>query len=102
MFVTIVSRGLLIATSATADASTSTATIQSSVRDPPEGKGSSSVSEDSEKTSRTPSSTAWTAVLANESIVPDVTATGAERPWRWKKRMLTAIRARFDGSATFM
>jgi hypothetical protein len=41
-------------------------------------------------------------VLANESIAPEATAVGPDRPWRWKKRMLTAMRARFDGSATFM
>ena len=39
---------------------------------------------------------------ANESIAPAVTATGGETPWRWKNRMLTAIRASAEGSATFM
>ena len=76
--------------------------IQRSVRSPPDGKGRSIASDDSEKTSSAPSRTAWTTVPTNESIAPDATAVGAERPWRWKKRMLTAIRARFDGSATFM
>ncbi len=41
-------------------------------------------------------------VLTNESIAPDATAIVDESPWRWKKRMLTARRARFAGSATFM
>jgi hypothetical protein len=41
-------------------------------------------------------------VPANESITPEATAVGAVNPWSWKKRTLTAIRARFDGSATFM
>ena len=50
----------------------------------------------------TPSRTPCTAVLANESIAPDATAVGADNPCRRKKRMLTAMRARFDGSATFM
>ena len=41
-------------------------------------------------------------VLANESIAPAVTAVVGGMPWRWKKRMLIAMRARLDGSARFM
>jgi hypothetical protein len=41
-------------------------------------------------------------VLANESIAPEAIAVAGVSPWRWKKRTLTAIRARFEGSATFM
>lgn len=68
----------------------------------PEGVGRSRNRDDSEKISSSPSSPACTTVLAIESIAPDATAIGAEMPWRWKKRMLIAIRARFEGSATFM
>ena len=31
-----------------------------------------------------------------------MTAVAGARPWRWKKRMLSAMRAAADGSATFM
>ena len=41
-------------------------------------------------------------VPANESIAPDVTAEAGGTPSRWKKRMLTAIRAKLEGSARFM
>ena len=85
-----------------ADATTTATRIQSSVVTPPEGQGRSSATVDSEKTTSTPSRSAWIAVPTNESIAPEATAIGAESPCRWKKRMLTAIRARFDGSATFM
>src|SRR5262249_6256526 len=78
------------------------ATIQASVRKPPVGEGRSSGSDDSENTSRTASRMPWTNVPANESIAPDATAVGAESPWRWKNRMFTAMRARFEGSAPFM
>ena len=55
-----------------------------------------------EKSSSTTSSTAWITVLAKESIAPAVTAAVGGMPWRWKKRMLIAMRARLDGSARFM
>ena len=89
-------------TSASTDAATSAATIQSNVSSPSDGNGSSRASDVSAKTSSVSSSAAWTAVLAKESIAPAATEVAAERPWRWKKRMLTAIRARLEGSATFM
>ena len=41
-------------------------------------------------------------MLVNESIAPAVTAPAGGTPWRWKKRMLTAIRAKFEGNARFM
>ena len=55
-----------------------------------------------EKSSSSTSSSAWMIVLANESIAPAVTAAVGGIPWRWKKRMLIAIRAMLDGSARFM
>jgi hypothetical protein len=35
---------------------------------------------------------------ANESIAPAVTASAPVKPWRWKKRMNTVIRASADGT----
>ena len=35
-------------------------------------------------------------------MTPDATETVTLRPWRWKKRTVTAIRAKLDGSATSM
>ena len=94
------SRGIVtrIATAATAIAATS----QSSRRGSPDGSGRSSSTDALEKTSRSTSVTAWITVLTNESIAPEATAVVGERPWRWKKRMFTESRARFEGSATFM
>jgi hypothetical protein len=54
------------------------------------------------KSSRRARRTAWTTVLAKESIAPAVTAAGGVIPCRWKKRMLTARRAADEGSARFM
>src|SRR5262245_14563495 len=89
-------------TTAETQTSSAAATTQKGRLKLPDGAGTSTASDDSEKRSSAPSRTACRAVLANESITPDATAVGAESPCRWKKRMLTAIRARFDGSATFM
>ena len=41
-------------------------------------------------------------MLANESIAPDGDSRRRGTPWRWKKRMLIAMRAMLEGSATFM
>ena len=40
-------------------------------------------------------------VETNESIMPAVTAVAGGTPWRWKKRMLIAMRARLEGRARF-
>jgi hypothetical protein len=95
-------RETTISATIAATAIATTTTTHRSVAEPPDGKGRSRATDDSENSRRAASSTPWITVLANESIAPDATAVGAERPCRWKKRMLTAIRARFEGSATFM
>src|SRR5262245_42783748 len=89
-------------TTAETQISSAAARTQKSHLKLPDGAGTSTASDDSENRSSTPSRTACRTVLANESITPDATAVGADSPCRWKKRMLTAMRARFDGSATFM
>jgi hypothetical protein len=38
-------------------------------------------------------------VDTNESIAPAVTAVAGGTPWRWKNRMLIAMRARLEGRA---
>ena len=43
----------------------------------------------------------WITLLASESIAPDVTATTPGKPWHWKKRMLSAMRAMLEGIARF-
>ena len=56
----------------------------------------------SEKSSIRSRSSACTALPANESITPAVTAVAGGTPWHWKKRTLIAIRAIDEGSARFM
>ena len=68
----------------------------------PDGLPRSKSSEALEKRRSSTSSSPCATMLTNESIVPAVTAVAGATPWRWKKRMLTAIRARLDGSARFM
>ena len=57
---------------------------------------------DCEKSSIRIRSSTCTALPANESITPAVTAAAGGTPWRWKKRTLIAIRAIDEGSARFM
>ena len=70
-------------------------------RCPPRASISSRFRLASEKTRSTTRSTTWTTVPTSESIAPAVTAAAPGRPWHWKKRMLTAMRARLDGIARF-
>ncbi len=55
-----------------------------------------------ENSSSSTSRTACTTVFVNESIVPEVIAAAGGTPWRWKKRTLTAMRAKLEGRARFM
>ncbi len=55
-----------------------------------------------ENRSRETSRIACTTLPTNESTRPDITAVAGARPWRWKKRTVSAMRAAADGSATFM
>ena len=77
-------------------------TIQTRMLVPPEGALRSSVMLDSEKSSSRVTSTICTAVLAKVSMAPEAIAVGGAMPCSWKKRMLTAMRARLEGSARFM
>jgi cytoskeletal protein RodZ len=92
------------ATSSTAaiDATATAATTSDEAERGPDGSSRLRFRLALEKASSSTSSTAWTSVLANESIAPAVTAAVAGMPWRWKKRMLIAMRARLDGRARFM
>jgi hypothetical protein len=99
---TIADRTRPTRTAAAAAATARRTTTRSSRTDSSDGGSRSRATLDSEKSRRRASRTAWMTVLVNESIAPAVTACAGGTPCRWKKRMLTAMRARFEGSARFM